>query len=165
MDSLTLEEEKEKKARTVMRTQHNGTWKRLFISKLCRMRPVWAPSSLKKGQFEGPHFTEQIMEERGGLEGKGHPEPWLNHIEVPTTNSRTRKALILAEREEFPLPLGLEWCSGEPWCLCVHSQTQKCAGSLPNVHEQPWPRAAYQQGSHEKMIKANIITPACLMAG
>lgn len=146
-----------------MRTQHNGTWRRLFISKLCRMRPVWA--LWRRVSFEGHDFPEPSTEEWGGLEGKGHPEPWLNHIRVPTTNGRMRKALILTKRLEFPLPLGLEWYSGEPWCLCVCSQTQKCAASSPNVREQPSPRAANQQGSHEKMIKANIITPACLMAG
>lgn len=128
-----------------MRTQHNGTWRRLFISKLCRMRPVWPQSSWKKGQFERPDFTEQNTEKWGGIEGKGHPEPWLKHTRVPTANSRTKKGLILTKRVVSP-PFGagmVQWgaleslTDTERWrFLAERAWAALAKGSLSA--RQPW---------------------------
>lgn len=58
--SLSLEEEKGKNVRNITGTHSiMALGERLFISK-CRIKPVWAGSSQKKGQFE------QSMEEGEG---------------------------------------------------------------------------------------------------
>lgn len=152
----------------IMRTEHNGTWRRWFISMYCRKGPAWVPS---KGQLWGTSFHRAKYGGGGGvgrgLEGKRSPAPWLNRIRNPQYQQQHKTHLKPdSKRSEYPLALEAGWAwyqRAAPMSVRAHTHTH--AGPSLNVLEQFSPRTAYQQDRYEKTIKANIITPACLIAG
>lgn len=113
---------------------HQTLWRRVSLRALISQSKVWRSENGKR--------RRSILRYE-----------WTTS-ESPLPTAGQEKLQFWQRESSFPSLWG---SSGQPWCLCVHSQPQEHAGSSP--------RAAYQPGSHEKMIKANIITPACLMAG
>lgn len=125
---------------------------------------VWSTGQLWRTSF---HRAKYGRDRR--IRGRERsPKPRLNRIRNPHYQQQLKNHLTTdSKSSKSPLALrqGGNGTSRQPWCLCVYICVHAHADSSSNVHEQFPPRTAYQQDSYEKMIKANIITSACLTAG